>query len=320
MSEISFAGQCVIVTGAGGGLGRTYAIEIARRGGMVVVNDTGADISARNASPAMADAVVKEIRDAGGQAVASYDTVATTAGANAIARAALDNFGRIDGLINNAGTLMNAWFQDFSDEARDEMLGSHLLGNFNVTRAVWPTMIAQGYGRVLFVASAVGAFGNATQAGYGAAKGGIIGLMNTLSQEGRAHNIMCNALLPNAASRMGEAMIMEAGFDEIIRNTKPYAGAITPEFVTGIAVYLVSNACATTHDMYSALGGRIARAFIGVTEGWLGPRDRPATVDEIAAHIGQIRDVSAGFAIPASLADEMRLLNEQIARSEPATA
>lgn len=311
MADISFDGQCVVITGAGGGLGRAYALEIARRGGAVVINDLGGDVDGNDPKPDMAAAVVAEITAAGGKAVPCYDTVSTREGAEAIAQAALSAYGRIDGLINNAGILRNAWFEDFVDEDLEALISTHLIGTFNVTRAVWPTMIKQGYGRVLFTSSAAGMFGNQMQAGYGAAKAGTVGLMNVLAQEGARHGILCNALLPTAHSRM--AAKMDPGeFEPVMRHVAPYAHAMTPEFVVPIVAYLVSAACCTSHDMYSVVGGRIARVFVGTTQGWLGPRDAPPSADEVAAHIDTIRDLDRGLYVPASLIDEMRIVHDQV--------
>jgi len=315
MGKIDFTGRTVVITGAGGGLGRTYALDIARRGGCVVVNDLGGTVEGNNPSPSMADKVVDEILAEGGQAVACYDSVVTRGGAEAIINKALDAFGRIDGLINNAGTLDNYWFEDFPEAVRDSLFAVHLTGTFNVTQAAWPHMKKAKYGRVLITASGAGMFGNPMQSAYGAAKAGSTGLMNVLAQEGKEHNIFVNALLPNSTSRMGEKMN-----PELMAPMRGYmanmGNSISPPFITATAVYLVSERCQTTHDLYSVMGGRIARGFIGVTEGWLGPTDNPPSAEDVADHIGIIRDAQRGVHIPASLIDEARIVHEQINASK----
>src|SRR5215208_1264431 len=235
MNNISYEGRVVIVTGAGGGLGREYALEIARRGGAVVVNDNGADYRGIGPGPEMADNVTTEITAAGGKAVANYEDVGDRVAAQRIADVALSIFGRIDALINNAGNLRNDWFENVSVEDRDSVMSAHLLGNFNVAQAVWPHMKQAKYGRIVFVASAVGAFGNEMQAAYGAAKGGIIGLMNVLAQEGRPQNIMCNALLPNAESRMSAALDF-AEMAPIMPHTQKMGASVSAPFVAPMVV------------------------------------------------------------------------------------
>lgn len=316
MAVISFANRVVIVTGAGGGLGRTYALDIAKRGGAVVVNDLGGTVEGLGGSPAMADKVVAEIKAAGGRAVASYDSVATKDGACRIVKTAIGEFGRIDALINNAGNLRNDWFEEVTEEDRDALLAVHLIGTFNVTQAAWPHMKERKYGRVVFTSSSAGMLGNAMQSAYGMAKAGITGLMNVLSQEGEPHGILCNALLPNAMSRMaekhGEKMDPDAR-KEIAPVMAVIGKTMDPSFTTGIVVYLASEACQSTRSIYSSLGGRIARAFIGVTEGWQGSREHPATAEDIAAHIAQIRDTTRGFHIPNGLFHEHRIVAAQTA-------
>jgi NAD(P)-dependent dehydrogenase (short-subunit alcohol dehydrogenase family) len=313
MASVSFANQVVIVTGAGGALGRSYAREVARRGGAVVVNDLGGSVPGVGESHDAADKVVAEIRSAGGRAVANYDSVATRDGARRIAAAAIDNFGRIDALINNAGNMRFARFTDVPEQDLAAVLAVHLVGTFNVTQAVWPHLQAQRYGRVVFTSSSAGMLGNPEMTSYGAAKAGIAGLMNVLSQEGAPYGILCNALLPNAMSRMGQ-FVAEAATEATQPN--PHVAAIMPAmdpaFTAGITVYLASSACTSTHSIYSALGGRIARAFVGVTEGWRRADMTPPSVDEIAANIATIRDVSKGFQIPVDLKDEYGIVARAI--------
>ena len=306
MSQVRFDGRTVIITGAGGGLGRTYALDIAARGGNVVVNDLGGTFDGKGSSSSMADKVVEEIRQAGGKAVASYDSVATAAGGEAIVQKALAAFGRVDAVINNAGTLRNAPVDQIPDSTLDMMIDVHLKGAFYVTRPAYKLMKAQKYGRILFASSAAGMLGNDEQAAYGAAKAGLVGLMNVLSQEGREHNVFCNALLPTAASRMGEAMpawqmekigaLFGAAYEKL-------GNSGNPEFVTPLVTYLVSEACTSTHALYSATMGRYARAFIGMSYGWMGPRYKPFSADDIAAHFGQVSSTDRYF-IPESLVDE----------------
>lgn len=309
--SVDFTGRTVIITGAGGGLGRGYALDIARRGGNVVVNDLGGNVEGDPGTSEMADNVVAEIRAEGGNAVANYASVATREGAQSIAQTALDAFGRIDALINNAGNLRNSWFDEFSDEDRDSVISIHLLGTWNVTQAVWPHMKKAGYGRVVFTSSASGAFGNQTQSAYGAAKAGVIGLMNVLVQEGLPHNILCNGLLPSAGSRMGAKMTPEEMAPVYPHIMKIGPDTISPDYVTAPVVYMASEACTTTHDLYSVTGRRVSRAFVGFTEGWINPVVAPATAEEIAANIDVIRDQTRGVHIPTSLIDEFRIVGEQ---------
>jgi NAD(P)-dependent dehydrogenase (short-subunit alcohol dehydrogenase family) len=307
VTEISFAGRVAIVTGAGNGLGRTYAMDIARRGGSVVVNDLGVTVEGFEGSSEAADAVVAEIRSAGGTAVANYDSVAAREGAAQMVATALDHFGRVDALISNAGILRNSLFEEIPVEDWDAHLATHLTGAFNVAQAVWPHMQAQRYGRVVFATSAAGMLGNATQACYGSAKAGMTGLMNVLSQEGEPYGILCNALQPNAKGRMGARMTKDrdpAAAEKAAAILDALKASMEPEFNTGLAVYLASEACTTTHSIYSSLGGRFARVFIGVTEGWQGSREQPSTAEDVAAHIDQIRDTGSGYYIPENLRDE----------------
>ena len=311
MTTVSFDNRVVIVTGAGGALGRTYALDIARRGGAVVVNDLGGSVEGLNASHAAADQVVTEIKAAGGRAVANYDSVATLAGAQRIVATTIDTFGRVDALINNAGTFLTDLFEDMREEDRDSLFEVHLAGTFNMTQAVWSHMKAQRYGRIVFTSSSAGMLVREMLSAYGAAKAGITGLMNVLSQEGAPHGILCNVLMPNAMSRMGEKMSEKIDPDAMKQTSSlmsAIGNAMNPAFTTGIALYLASEACTSTHSLYSSLGGRIARVFIGVTEGWQGSREQPATAEDIAAHINQIRDTEHGFHIPQSLMDEYRIV------------
>ncbi|MNF22393.1 putative short-chain type dehydrogenase/reductase [compost metagenome] len=317
MSSIDFKDRVAIVTGAGGGLGRTYALELGARGAAVVVNDLGGRFDGSGSSQGMADQVVEEIRAAGGKAVANYDSVGTRAGGESIVQTALDSFGRVDIVINNAGHLRNAPFEDIDDEILDSLIDVHLKGAIYVTQPAYKVMKRQGYGRIVFASSAAGAFGNPQQAAYAAAKAGMLGVMNVLSLEGKEHGVLCNALLPVANSRMEAAMDptqLEAFTAQYASFGDKLGTSYLPEFVTPLVVYLASESCTSTHAIYSAALGRYARAFIGVADGWTGPRDTPVTADELASHFQQISDVGY-FSIPESLADEFSILHRNIGKS-----
>jgi NAD(P)-dependent dehydrogenase (short-subunit alcohol dehydrogenase family) len=314
MGNISFAGRVAIVTGAGGGLGRTYALDIARRGGAVVVNDLGGAFDGKGESHSMADKVVEEIKAAGGRAVASYDSVGTRAGGEAIVRAALEAFGRVDVVINNAGHLRNAPFEEIDDATLDSIIDVHLKGAFYVTQPAYKLMKEQGYGRIVFASSAAGMLGNPAQAAYGAAKAGLVGLMNVLSLEGEQHGVLCNALLPTAASRMAAAMPAEQlkEVEERFRAVAELAGnTLDPSFVTPLVVYLASEKCTSTHAIYSSTWGRYARVFVGFGQGWVGPRDVAPTADDIDAHWGEISSRER-FSEPRFLEDEFAVLVNQL--------
>lgn len=191
--------RVVVVTGAGGGLGREYALTLAREGASVVVNDLGGARDGTGAGSAMADQVVTEIREGGGRAVANYDSVATEDGAANIIKTALDEFGAVHGVVSNAGILRDGTFHKMTSENWDAVLKVHLYGGYNVVRAAWPHFREQSYGRVVVATSTSGLFGNFGQTNYGAAKLGLVGLINTLALEGAKYNIHSNAVAPIAA-------------------------------------------------------------------------------------------------------------------------
>ncbi|MES2258372.1 MAG: SDR family NAD(P)-dependent oxidoreductase [Pseudomonadota bacterium] len=314
--SINFNNRVAIITGSGGGLGSTYAMEIAKRGGAVVVNDLGGAFDGKGESHSMADAVVSRIREAGGRAIANYDSVASRAGGEAIVKAAMDAFGRVDIVINNAGHLRNAAFDEIDDAALDSIIDVHLKGAFYVTQPAYRIMKQQGYGRVVFASSAAGVLGNPLQAAYGAAKAGLVGLMNVLSLEGAQHGVLCNTLMPTATTRMAAAM-SPAQLEEIqaqFATIAPLVGnSLDPNFVTPLVVYLASEKCKSTHAIYSATCGRYARVFIALADGWAGPRDVAPTADQIDVHWDQI-EARDKFCVPASLEDEFAELVKQLSR------
>jgi len=282
MADISFEARVAVVTGAGRGLGRTYALELARRGASVVVNDVVA-----------APEVVDEIRAAGGTAVASQDSVMTREGGLAIIQTALDSFGRVDILINNAGFVRDRAFAKLSDEDIDDVIGVHLRAAFNVSQPAFGEMKTQGYGRLVFTASASGLFGNFGQANYGAAKMGLVGLSNVLAIEGAKAGIRSNVIAPIARTRMTEDLL------------GPLADRFDPELVAPLVVYLASEACELTHQVFSAAGGRFARVFTGLTPGWYGGSS--VTTEDIAENLKQILD-EQDYIVPLSTRDEVKAL------------
>lgn len=276
--SITFDDQVAIITGAGGGLGRCHALEFARRGARVVVNDLGSAVDGSGASTSAAQQVVEEITAAGGIAIASTDSVATEAGGEAIVAAAKEAFGRVDILVNNAGILRDAAFKNMTADQVDAVIAVHLTGAFNVTRAVWPLMRAQNYGRIVQTTSGTGLFGNFGQTNYGAAKMGLVGMMHVLAIEGARNGITVNAIAPIARTRMTEEIMGEAG------------KAMDPELVTPVVVYLAHRSCERTAHIYSVGAGKVSRVFIGVTKGI---EDPDLTAETVAEAIDRIDDSSS---------------------------
>jgi NAD(P)-dependent dehydrogenase (short-subunit alcohol dehydrogenase family) len=308
--DIRFDGQVAVVTGAGNGLGRDYALELARRGARVVVNDLGGSGAGIGASATAADRVVEEIRDLGGEAVANHDSVAHRAGGAAIVQAALDNWGRIDALISNAGFLRNGAFDTLTDEQIDPIIDVHLKAAFYVGQPAFRAMKAQGYGRLLFTGSASGMYGHACQANYASAKAAMVGLSNVIALEGADHGVLSNVILPTAASRLQDEMapdFMEiASFAKIVQDCDWSAseGRSVPEFNTPLALYLVSEACTASHGVYSVNSGRYARVRICAAEGWVAPKGPvPPRAEDIAAHFDQISTLN-DFSEPMSVYGE----------------
>ena len=232
MSE--FEGKVAVVTGAGGGLGRCHAIEFAKRGAKVVVNDLGGSVDGTGAGDA-ADAVVAEIETLGGTAVANKASVSDRAGAKSIVQTAIDAFGRIDILVNNAGILRDKTFKNMTLDEWDLVMNVHLNGTAYVTHAAWPLMYAQNYGRIVFTSSGSGIFGNFGQANYGAAKMGMVGLMNVLALEGANHNVRVNTLGPGAATRMTNTV---PGRDEDLSEPDPERH---PKLVSPAVLFMCSE-------------------------------------------------------------------------------
>ena len=295
MSDITFDGRVVIVTGAGHGLGKTYAVELAKRGAAVVVNDLGGARDGTGSSSSAADQVVDEIKAAGGDAVASYDSVATPEGGEAVVAKAVDSFGKIDAVINNAGILRDKSFANMEWSDLEAVLDVHLKGAFYVTQPAFRKMKDQGYGRLVFTSSNAGMFGNFGQTNYGAAKAGLTGLSNVLAVEGAKYGIKSNVVMPVARTRMTEELL------------GPAADLLDPELVTPLVVYLASEACEVTHEVFSAAAGRYARVFIGLAEGWFAGKGNKPSAEDIQSHWDEIENRD-GYTVPLSSGDELTTL------------
>lgn len=305
---IDFKGQSVVVTGAGRGLGRLYALELARRGASVVVNDIGGSMSGAGTDPTVADAVVSEIEQAGGTAVASHDSVDSPDGAATIIQTALEQFGRVDAVISNAGIFEMVPYEELSVEQWRRMLQVHLDGAFYLSQPAFKVMKEQGYGRLVFVASNVGAFGQERTAHYAAAKGGILGLTNALSNEGAGSGILVNAVLPIGQTRMMTDSRGERAPNPVLDQ---FFEETSPERVVPLTIYLASRECELTHHCFSAVAGRFARVFIGLGEGWVADRTTDPTAEDIAAHLAEIASTDDPT-IPLNVADEIFVVLRQI--------
>jgi len=275
---IGFEGKVAVVTGAGGGLGRCHALELAKRGARVVVNDLGGAMDGTGGSSAAADEVVNEIKAAGGEAVSNGGSVSDPKGAASMIEQAMDSFGRVDILINNAGILRDKSFAKMEIEDFRMVLEVHLMGSTLCTKAVWPIMREQGYGRIVMTTSPSGLYGNFGQTNYGAAKLGIVGFMNTLKIEGAKNNIHTNAIAPVAATRMTENLMPEEALK-----------ALGPELITPAVVYLCSEE-APNGVILQAAGGRYSVACMVENEGVdLGTE---ASVEDIAENYEAIVDLT----------------------------
>jgi NAD(P)-dependent dehydrogenase (short-subunit alcohol dehydrogenase family) len=297
---ITFDGRVAVVTGAGGGLGREYALELGRRGARVVVNDLGGAVDGTGSSTAAADVVVEEIRGSGGEAVPNYDSVSTREGGAAVIQCALDTFGTVDVVINNAGILRDHSFANMTFDEIDAVIDVHLRGAFHVSQPAFVVMKEKGYGRFVHTTSASGLFGNFGQANYGAAKAGIMGLSNVLAIEGAKYNVKSNAVAPIARTRMTEDLL------------GPFADMVDPKQVMPMVVYLCSEANEYTHEIFTVGGGRYGRIFLGTNRGWLAGQGVVPEVEQVAEHIDEVRDISQ-FEVPLSNNEEIMLLAQMLA-------
>jgi NAD(P)-dependent dehydrogenase (short-subunit alcohol dehydrogenase family) len=297
---IDFTDQVAIVTGAGRGLGRLYALELARRGAAVIVNDLGGSMHGEGADVSVADDVVAEIEAAGGTAVASHDSVAGPEGGQAIVATAVERFGRLDAVVSNAGIFNSIPFEELSADDWRKMLGVHLDGGFYLSQPAYRVMRRQGYGRFVFISSSGGMFGQPLEAHYAAAKAGLVGLTNVIAIEGAEHGILANAVLPFGFSRM----VTETVGDPKALEETGFLKVIKPELVVPVVVFLASRACDFTHRNYSACAGRFARVFVGLGQGWLAAPGSAPTAEDIAAHLSEV-SATEPFTVPSSIFEEV---------------
>jgi NAD(P)-dependent dehydrogenase (short-subunit alcohol dehydrogenase family) len=284
----SFEGRVAVITGAGRGIGRAYALLLASRGARVVVNDLGGSIRGLGSDGAVASRVATEIAAAGGSAIADGNDVAAASGAQALIGAAVDNFGRLDILVNNAGIMQWAGLPDVDHENVERHLAVHVLGSFNTTRAAWPHMVEQGYGRIVMTTSS-GIFGLPKNLSYATAKGGVIGLTRSVATMSEAHGIKVNLIAPAAMTRM-------AGPDADPDDT---SSPMAPGQVAPLVAFLAHEACPVNGEMYAAGAGRFARIFIASTPGYVSSEP---TIEDVAEHWDEIND-DEGYVVPRDLPD-----------------
>jgi NAD(P)-dependent dehydrogenase (short-subunit alcohol dehydrogenase family) len=295
-APLTFDGDVAIVTGAGRGLGRCHAVELARRGARVVVNDLGGDVDGGGRGATPAEQVVEEIRRAGGEAVANHDNVATADGGERIVQQALDEFGGLAILVNNAGILRDKAFHNLTPDLVGSVLLVHLTGAFNVTVPAWRHLRTSGYGRVVNTTSASGLFGNFGQANYGAAKAGLVGLTRSLAVEGRKVGISVNAISPMASTRMTQDLLGENG------------ELLAPEQVSPVVAFLCHRDCTISGQVLSVGGGHVSAVVTsvsrGITEGDL-------SAESVRDRLSEIFDLD-GAIVPRHLGDELKMFVEAI--------
>lgn len=285
MQDLRFDQRVVVITGAGRGLGRTYALLLAAHGAKVVVNDTGSDVDGNGQDQSPAQDVVREIRNHGGDAIASVDTVATPEGGQSIIDAAIDHYGRIDILIANAGNVRYGSMKEISHEDFQSVIDVHLWGTFNVVRPAFPLMCAAGYGRIVLTSSISGLYANLRGvANYAVAKTSMIGLCNVLALEGAAEGVKCNIISPGSVTRMGAAV-----------NTTHYPDTMGPEMVAPAVGWLSHESCTASGELFTSIAGRIAKLFIAETSGVY---RKQWTMAEVGRQMNAIRNTEKPLIFP----------------------
>lgn len=281
MSDIRFDGRVAVVTGAGNGLGRSHARFLAARGAKVVVNDLGGSVAGTGGSPAAADSVVEEIRAAGGEAVASYDSVASEAGGRRIIQTALDAFGTVDVLINNAGNVRDKSFAKMDLDDFRSLIDVHLMGAVYCSHAAWPIMREQRFGRIVMTSSSAGLYGNHGHTNYGTAKMALVGFMHALKEEGRRYNITVNAIAPMAVTRMSRVAM-----------TDEFAEVSQPEFVTAAVAWLCAPENDASGHIIQGGAGYYAKIEVREAAGVVFGTDRVPSPEQIRDRYAEITDMS----------------------------
>jgi NAD(P)-dependent dehydrogenase (short-subunit alcohol dehydrogenase family) len=283
MSELRFDDRVAVITGSGRGLGRSYALLLASRGAKVLVNDPGGSLKGEGVDAGPAEEVAREIRALGGRAVACTASVATPEGGSAIIQTALDEFGRIDILVHNAGNVRAASLKEMTQGDFDAVLDVHLRGAFHVVRPAFPLMCKAAYGRIVLTSSIGGLYGNHRVANYGVAKAGLIGLSNVVAIEGAAEGVKCNVIVPGAVTRMAEGIDISA------------YPPMTPELVAPVVGWLAHESCSITAEMLISIAGRVARAFVAESPGVY----RSAwSIEDVAREMETIRKTEAPVVFP----------------------
>ncbi|MGB7146909.1 SDR family NAD(P)-dependent oxidoreductase [Mycobacterium sp.] len=319
-----FDDQVAVISGAGGGLGKQYALLLASRGARVLVNDLGGSVTGAGSSTDAAAAVAEEIREHGGTAIADTRSVTSPEGGQAIIDAALRTWGRIDIVINNAGIVRDAPFEDVTADRLEPLLDVHLKGAFHVTRPAWKVMRERRYGRILNTCSAAGLLGAERMSNYGAAKTGLIGLTRVLAAEGADHGIKVNAIAPIAYTRMLAHSVDGATGQEAVENhataravlddlVAQYLQKLDPALVAPVAAFLTHRDCPVSGEIYTVGAGHVARFFIGRTKGFYSPA---LSIEQVRDHLEEIRD-EAGYTVPGGPADEMAELFATIMANHP---
>jgi len=313
MEEVSLAGQVAIVTGAGRGLGRSYADDLARRGAKVVVNDMRRNPeygdTEVDTGPSAADLVAQQIEREGGTAISANETIATF-------EAAMGAYGTVDVVVHNAGNRQNAYFEALTDEQVQSVLAVHLLGAFRLLSPVWPVMQANHYGRVVLIGSSVGAYGMEGISNYGAAKAGLIGLTKSLALEGGDHGILVNCVLPQADTAAtsgrpkGRTLVSRAS-QEVASARARMGSRVGAELVAPLVSFLASRQCEVTGEVFSCGAGTYARVFTGVTRGWTSPTDQ-VTAEDVRDHLELIRSTDE-WLLPRSAPHEMDIFADAYA-------